>query len=77
MFWASTFSDYSAAKHCCAPAAAFGDAFLARGKRLGLIVPSAVIPEASNIVVNPRHPRMAGVRVEIVRDFAYDPRLRP
>jgi hypothetical protein len=39
-------------------------------------VPSAVIPEASNIMVNPRHPRMADVRMEIVREFAYDPRLR-
>jgi len=51
--------------------------FLARGERLGLIVPSAVIPEASNIVVNQRHPRMVGVRMEIVRDFASDSRLRP
>lgn len=58
-------------------AAVFGDAFLARAERLGLIVPSAVIPEASSIVVNPRHPRMAGVRMEIIRDFTYDPRLRP
>lgn len=61
-----------------APAAtAFGDAFLKRGERLGLIVPSAVIPEASNILINPGHPRMAGVTMEIVRDFVYDPRLRP
>ena len=58
-------------------AAAFGDAFLARGERLGLIVPSAVIPEASNIVVNPRHPQMAGVTMAIIRDFACDPRRRP
>ena len=57
-------------------AAAFGDAFLAAGERLGLVVPSAVIPEASNMVVNPRHPRMADVKMEIVRPFAYDPRLR-
>ena len=57
-------------------AAAFGDAFLTASERLGLVVPSAVIPEASNIVVNPRHPRMADVRMEIVREFAYDPRLR-
>lgn len=57
-------------------AAAFGDAFLTASERLGLVVPSAVIPEASNTVVNPRHPRMADVRMEIVRKFAYDPRLR-
>ena len=58
-------------------AAAYGDAFLLEGERLGLIVPSAVIPEAANVVVNPRHPRMADVSMVITRPFAYDPRLRP
>jgi RES domain-containing protein len=58
-------------------AAAYGDAFLLKGERLGLIVPSAVIPEARNIVVNPGHPRMGEVTMETIRDFTFDPRLRP
>lgn len=58
-------------------AAAYGDGFLVKGERLGLIVPSAVIPEASNIVINPIHPGMAHVTMEIVRGFTFDPRLRP
>lgn len=58
-------------------AAAYGDGFLLKRKRLGLIVPSAVIPEASNILLNPEHPAMAGVRMEIVRVFKFDLRLRP
>jgi len=57
-------------------AAAYGDAFLLKGEYLGLIVPSAVIPEARNIVINPSHPRMAEVKMVIVRDFTFDPRLR-
>ncbi len=57
-------------------AAAYGDAFLLKGERLGLIVPSAVIPEARNIVINPAHPRMGEVKMTVVRDFTFDPRLR-
>lgn len=57
-------------------AAAFGDAFLRSGQRLGLIIPSAVIPEASNILINPGHPRMADVTMDVIRGFTYDPRLR-
>ena len=57
-------------------AAAYGDAFLLGRKYLGLVVPSAVMPEAQNIVVNPLHPAMEKVRFEIVRTFNFDPRLR-
>ncbi len=57
-------------------AAVYGDAFLSKGERLGLIVPSAVIPEARNIVINPRHPSMGEVKMVVVRDFTFDPRLR-
>jgi RES domain-containing protein len=55
----------------------FGDAFLVKGERLGLIVPSSVIPEAENIVINPVHPRMTDVNMEIIRGFTFDPRFRP
>lgn len=57
-------------------AAAYGDAFLLEAKYLGLIVPSAVVPEARNIVINPGHPAMKQVKLETVRDFTFDPRLR-
>jgi len=57
-------------------AAAFGDTFLAAGERLGLVVPSAVIPEASNMLINPSHPRMSDVTMEILREFTFDTRLR-
>jgi RES domain-containing protein len=57
-------------------AAAYGDAFLLKGKRLGLVVPSAVIPEARNILINPSHPGMGEVTMENIRNFTFDPRLR-
>jgi hypothetical protein len=36
--------------------------FLRSGRALGLIVPSAIVPEARNLIVNPLHPRFADVR---------------
>lgn len=57
-------------------AAAYGDNFLLNSKHLGLIVPSAVIPEARNIVINPAHPSMEKVTMQIIRNFTFDARLQ-
>ena len=46
-------------------------------RALGLIVPSAIVPEARNIVLNPLHPRFAEVAFELVWPFVFDQRLRP
>lgn len=59
-----------------ASAVDFGNAFVNAGIHLGLIVPSAVMPEASNIVINPNHKAFADVRMAVVRPFAFDSRLR-
>ncbi len=60
------------------PAAAqLGDDFLRGEEKLGLIVPSAVMPESRNIIINPGHPAMTRVTMTIDRDFVFDPRLRP
>jgi len=40
-------------------------------------VPSVIVPEESNVLLNPLHPRMRDVRVEKVRRWTYDVRLRP
>ncbi|QOJ10311.1 MAG: RES family NAD+ phosphorylase [Nitrosomonas sp. H1_AOB3] len=48
-----------------------------KGKHLGLIVPSAIIPEARNIVINPNHPMMKEVTIEMIRDFTFDAKLQP
>lgn len=57
--------------HC----AMLGDAWARRGLSLVLRVPSAIIPEESNVLLNPRHPEMARVRVVLSRDFTHDPRI--
>jgi RES domain-containing protein len=56
-------------------AIALGDQFLLGNSHLGLIVPSAVMPEAFNIVLNPNHPAFADVSLTIVRAFEFDSRL--
>ena len=59
-----------------AAAIIFGDAFLSSGTHLGLIVPAAVMPEASNMVINPDHPEFSKISMEIIRPFRFDDRLR-
>ncbi|MBL8482946.1 MAG: RES family NAD+ phosphorylase [Rhodocyclaceae bacterium] len=54
----------------------YGTNFLRGGRWLGLVVPSAVIPEARNLVVNPLHPKFAEVTMLVLRPFGFDPRLR-
>lgn len=57
-------------------AADLGSAFVNDGIYLGMIVPSAVLPEAGNLVLNPNHPAFAAVTMTIVRPFEFDSRLR-
>lgn len=52
-----------------------GDAWVARGAELLLVVPSAAIPEEMNVLLNPRHPDATDVRVTERRPFVYDSRL--
>lgn len=59
-----------------AAAIEFGNAFVTEGLHLGLIVPSAVMPEAKNIILNPNHPAFANLEMTIVRPFEFDSRLR-
>lgn len=54
---------------------AIGDRFLLAQGPLGLWVPSAVIRRERNVVLNPVHPAMAGVRVAVQEPFALDARL--
>lgn len=55
---------------------AIGDLWADENAALALIAPSAVIEHESNVMLNIRHPRMTEVRVEDVRDFRWDDRLR-
>jgi RES domain-containing protein len=53
-----------------------GERWLAEGRTLALRVPSAVIPEEANWLINPAHPDARRVPILSVGDFAFDPRLR-
>jgi hypothetical protein len=39
-------------------------------------VPSAVVPEESNVLINPRHSHAPALRARKVRRWTYDARLR-
>jgi RES domain-containing protein len=52
------------------PSMDFGSAWLERREQLGLIVPSAAITHTRNLLLNPRHPAMAQVKVLDVRPIS-------
>lgn len=54
--------------------AAFGHRWLEEARTPVLRARSVIIPEAANLLVNPRHPSGPG-RIQTIRDFAFDPRL--
>ena len=52
-----------------------GDEWLAAGRYLALAVPSVIVPEELNYVLNPEHPAFARLRVGGPMPFLLDPRL--
>lgn len=40
-----------------------------------LMVPSVIIPEEFNVLINPKHPLTARITAQVNRQFIYDPRL--
>ena len=53
----------------------FGDRWAGAGRSLGLLVPSVVVPDERNLLINPRHRAFGRVRVGPVEPFAFDRRL--
>jgi len=53
-----------------------GTAFLRTGRTPVLAVPSAVVPQELNYLMNPRHPRIADLVLGAAQPFSLDPRLR-
>lgn len=54
---------------------AFGDAWLREQRTPVLRVPSLIVPEGANYLLNPLHPQAAAARMVHRRDFAIDPGL--
>jgi len=56
--------------------AEIGTRWAAARHSLVLAVPSAIIPEELNYLVNPLHPQAKRVRIGRARPFSFDPRVR-
>jgi RES domain-containing protein len=54
---------------------AIGDVWLAKGRSLLLIVPSAVVPETFNVLLNPGHEDAKRTRITQASEHVIDPRL--
>ena len=52
-----------------------GDSWLDRVGSPLLMVPSVIVPEEFNVLVNPAHPVASRIKAAVVRQFVYDPRL--
>ena len=52
-----------------------GDAWLAKRRTAILQVPSVLVPETMNILINPRHPDSGGVRIVTIYEPPLDRRL--
>jgi RES domain-containing protein len=53
----------------------YGTAFLEESAYLGLIVPSAIVREDTNIIINPRHPAAKQIKIVNERPFNFDARM--
>ena len=53
----------------------FGDAWLAEARTPVLRVPSFIVPESFNLLLNPAHPEAAGFQATSQRPFRFDARL--
>ncbi len=54
---------------------AFGTDWLRAGRSALLVVPSVIVPEECNVVVNPQHAGGGRITAVKVRKWLYDPRL--
>src|SRR5437868_3356991 len=64
-------------EHDLAQTRAIGDEWLVKERSLALIVPSVLLPDSRNILINPQHSGAARLRVVSQQPFTFDPRLRP
>ena len=53
-----------------------GDAWINEKRSALLLVPSVIVPEESNALINPAHPDAAEITATKVRKWLYDARIR-
>ena len=54
----------------------FGTAWLKAAGNLVMKVPSVVVPEEWNVIINPLHPGIKDCKIVNVKDFVYDVRIK-
>ena len=54
---------------------AMGDAWLRSGRSALLRVPSQIVPESHNVLINPAHADASSITIGSIRSFAFDRRL--
>lgn len=54
-----------------------GRDWITAGNSVMLLVPSAVVPQENNIILNPEHPDFAAIQVGEAQPFRFDGRLKP
>jgi hypothetical protein len=54
---------------------AFGDRWLNEGRSALLEVPSVIVPESHNVLINPLHPDAGTIGIITTRPWNFDPRL--
>jgi len=57
------------------PSVQAGDAWLAGGASALMAVPSIIVPEEFNVLINPLHPDTRHLKASMLRRWRYDPRL--
>ncbi len=53
----------------------FGDGWLKGLSAPLLLVPSVIVPEEYNVLINPSHPGARRIKSVVLRQYTYDPRL--
>lgn len=54
---------------------AVGEKWIREGKATVLKVPSILVPDAANFVLNPHHPEVKKVQIGPAKKFSFDPRM--
>ena len=54
---------------------AAGDAWIASGASALLSVPSVIVPDEDNVLINPQHPDTAAMTATTIKRWIYDPRF--
>lgn len=53
-----------------------GDLWIKEQKHPILLIPSVIVPEESNVIINPDHPLSQSINARAIRKWLYDQRLK-